>query len=60
MGDVPLLFGILSNEFMAPRKSVDPSQQTIANIYDQLCSIGYLNDIGSNSVPSTSGKGGTW
>ena len=61
MADVPLLFGVISQDYMNPRKSLESSHQMVgvlSHIYAQLCAIGYLNDIGSSlSIPTPSGEG---
>lgn len=61
MADVPLLFGIISQDYMNLRVMKDTSQSSVgilSNIYEQMGSIGYLNDMGHATplAPSSSGK----
>lgn len=61
MPDVPLMFGVISQDYMNPRKSMDSSHQLVgvlSHIYQQLGGIGYLNDVGSGTpFPVPPGKG---
>ena len=62
MSDVPLLFSVISQDYMHPRR-LDPNAPQVVGvmteIYEQLGSIGYLNDMGHATplAPSPSGKG---
>ncbi len=61
MPDVPLMFGMISQDNMNLRKSMDSSHQLVgvlSHIYQQLYSIGYLSDLGSGTpIPLPPGKG---
>ena len=56
MLDVPLLFAVVSQEYMNMRRpsSEQSSHQisVMSQIYDQLCRFGYLNDVSPNHSPS--------
>ena len=58
MSDVPLLFAIISQDYMSTRRpSQDQSSQNLSTrslIYDQLCKMGYLNDADFTSSTSPS------
>ena len=58
MSDVPLLFAVISQDYMSTRRpSQDQSSQnlgTMSLIYDQLCKMGYLNDADFTSSTSPS------
>ena len=57
MPDVPLLFSIISQEYMSARKHsssadpLSPQHGTISQIYEQLCKLGYLNDMTDSQGP---------
>jgi len=61
MPDVPLMFGVIAQDYTNPRKSVDSSHHMVgvlSHIYQQLGGIGYLNDFSSTTpIPLPPGKG---
>ena len=57
MADVPLLFAVVSQEYMNMRRpSSEQSSHQISimsQIYDQLCRLGYLNDVSPSHSPAS-------
>lgn len=56
MYDVPLLFGIISQDYMHPRKSQEQTTKVLSTIYEQLGSSGYLKDMSSSVLHGPSGE----
>lgn len=55
MPDVPLLFAVVSQDYMNRRPSSEQSSHNMSvmsQIYDQLCRLGYLNDVSPLSSPA--------